>query len=170
MNRTGRTAQRHVLLPSPLGEILITFDDTVLTGLYFVGQKDTPVLEAVSGVNERRDEDHPIAVRVRAQLEHYFAGRGADFDVPVRLEGTAFQQRVWQALREIPAGRTLCYGDIARQVGAQTAVRAVGAAIGRNPVSIIVPCHRVIGRNCTLTGYAGGLARKETLLRLEGAV
>jgi methylated-DNA-[protein]-cysteine S-methyltransferase len=178
MNPTGRTAQRHAMLPSPLGPILITFDDSVLTGLYFEGQKDAPVVVAAgraekladSGADARRDDDHPIAARVRAQLERYFAGRGADFDVPIRLEGTAFQQRVWQALRAIPAGRTLCYGDIARLVGAQAAVRAVGAAIGRNPVSIIVPCHRVIGRNGTLTGYAGGLARKETLLRLEGAV
>jgi methylated-DNA-[protein]-cysteine S-methyltransferase len=167
--RAGRTApapRHHALLPSPLGEILLTFDDAVLTGLYFVGQKDAPPI----GADWIRDDGHPIAARVGTQLARYFAGAGVDFDVPLRLDGTAFQQRVWQALRGIPAGRTLCYGDIARLVGAQAAVRAVGAAIGRNPVSIIVPCHRVIGRNGTLTGYAGGLARKETLLRLEGVV
>jgi methylated-DNA-[protein]-cysteine S-methyltransferase len=107
---------------------------------------------------------------VSAQLQRYFDGGGAHFDVPLRLEGTDFQRRVWQALREIPAGRTRCYGDVAQQVGAPAAVRAVGTAIGRNPVSVIVPCHRVIGRDGTLTGYAGGLQRKQHLLRLEGVL
>jgi methylated-DNA-[protein]-cysteine S-methyltransferase len=158
--------RRHALLPSPLGEILLTFGDDALTGLYFVGQKDQPAI----GADWRRDDDDPIAVRVGAQLQRYFAGGGADFDVPLRLEGTEFQRRVWQALVTIPAGCTLCYGDVAQRIGARSAVRAVGAAIGRNPVSIIVPCHRVIGRNGTLTGYAGGLPRKQHLLQLEGVV
>jgi len=156
----------HALLPSPLGEILLTFGDDVLTGLYFIGQKDQPAI----GADWVRDDDHPLARRMAAQLARYFDGESVDFDVPLQLRGTPFQQRVWEALRAIPPGRTLCYGDVARQVGAVAAVRAVGAAIGRNPVSIVVPCHRVIGRNGTLTGYAGGLARKQHLLQLEGVL
>jgi methylated-DNA-[protein]-cysteine S-methyltransferase len=174
MNQTTRPAgspaagpaTRHAFVSSPLGPILLTFGDGVLTGLYFLGQKDQPAI----GADWVRDDDDPIARRVAQQLEHYFDGGPADFDVPLHLRGTPFQQRVWEALRAIPAGRTLCYGDIARQVGAVAAVRAVGAAIGRNPVSIVVPCHRVIGRNGTLTGYAGGLERKQHLLRLEGVL
>jgi methylated-DNA-[protein]-cysteine S-methyltransferase len=155
---------RYSLVPSPLGEILLAFDDDALTGLYFVGQKDEPAVAA----DWRRDDGHPIARSVSAQLLRYFDGGGARFDVPLRLEGTDFRRRVWQVLREIPAGRTICYGDVAARVGLPAAVRAVGTAIGRNPVSIIVPCHRVIGRDGTLTGYAGGLHRKRYLLQLEG--
>jgi methylated-DNA-[protein]-cysteine S-methyltransferase len=158
--------RRYAMVPSPLGEILLTFDSEALTGLYFVGQKDQPTI----GADWQRDDRDPIALRVAAQLQRYFGGGAASFDVPLRLEGTDFQRRVWAALLAIPAGRTLCYGDVAKRVGAAAAARAVGAAIGRNPVSIIVPCHRVIGRDGRLTGYAGGLPRKQHLLRLEGVL
>ncbi|HAL40009.1 MAG TPA: cysteine methyltransferase, partial [Polaromonas sp.] len=101
----------------------------------------------------------------------YFAGQRNRFEVPLDLAcGTAFQQSVWQALLAIPYGRTASYGEVSRRIGKPTAVRAVGAAVGRNPVSIIVPCHRVMGANGSLTGYAGGLDRKTALLKLEGAL
>ena len=157
---------RHALLPSPLGEILLTFDDDALRGLYFVGQKAQPPIDAQSV----RDDAHPIARHCAAQLERYFAGDVVCFDVPLRLSGTPFQARVWEALRGIPRGRTESYAAIARRVGAPAAVRAVGAAVGRNPVSILVPCHRVVGSDGSLTGYAGGLPRKVHLLRLEGVL
>jgi len=117
------------------------------------------------------DPNHPVLQQASQQLAEYFAGQRHHFDVPLDLRcGTAFQQSVWQALRAIPQGGTVSYGEVSRRIGNPAAVRAVGGAIGRNPVSIIVPCHRVMGSNGTLTGYAGGLARKTALLRLEGAV
>ena len=106
-----------------------------------------------------------------AQLADYFAGRRDSFDLPLDLShGTAFQQSVWQALRAIPAGQTTSYGALSAGVGKPAAVRAVGAAVGRNPISVIVPCHRVLGADGSLTGYAGGLERKTALLELEGAL
>ena len=165
------TETRYTLWTSPLGEILLTFDADAgtaasqrLTGLYFDGQKDRPPVAP----HWRRAGDDPLARRVVAQLERYFGSGDAGFDVPVGLAGTAFQQRVWQALCGIAPGDTVTYGELARRIGAPRAVRAVGAAIGRNPVSIIVPCHRVVGHDGSLTGYAGGLARKRHLLRHEG--
>jgi methylated-DNA-[protein]-cysteine S-methyltransferase len=154
----------HALLPSPLGDILLTFDDAALRGLYFVGQKGQPPIDAQGG----RDDAHPLARRCAVHLERYFAGDAVDVDVPVRLSGTPFQRRVWEALRAIPRGRTESYAGLAQRIGAPAAVRAVGAAVGRNPVSILVPCHRVVGSDGSLTGYAGGLPRKVHLLRLEG--
>ena len=110
-------------------------------------------------------------LNTRRPLRDYFAGRRTQFDLPLDLQGgTAFQQSVWQALLAIPAGDTTSYGAIGLRVGRPSAVRAVGAAVGRNPVSIVVPCHRVLGRDGSLTGYAGGLERKSALLELEGAM
>ena len=115
------------------------------------------------------DPDHPVLQEVSRQLTDYFAGRRTQFDVPLDLAyGTAFQQSVWQALLKIPQGGTASYGELSARIGKPAAVRAVGAAVGRNPVSIIVPCHRVMGAGGALTGYAGGLERKSALLRLEG--
>ena len=109
--------------------------------------------------------------QAKSQLAAYFAGQRMAFDLPLDLRGgTAFQQRVWQALREIAPGGTTSYGALSARIGQPAAVRAVGAAVGRNPVCIVVPCHRVIGTNGSLTGYAGGLERKTALLALEGAV
>lgn len=157
---------RHALLPSPLGEILLTFDDDALRGLYFVGQKAQPPIDAQGA----RDDAHPLARRCAAHVERYFTGDAGDFEVPLRLSGTPFQTRVWEALRAIPRGQTESYAGLAGRVGSPAAVRAVGAAVGRNPVSIFVPCHRVVGSDGSLTGYAGGLPRKIHLLRLEGAL
>jgi methylated-DNA-[protein]-cysteine S-methyltransferase len=156
----------HALLPSPLGPIALTFDGGTLTGLYFDGQKHQPLLTTLG---PRHDED-PVVRRMAALLERYFKGDQVELDVPLAMHGTPFQQKVWAALQTIGRGRTSTYGDIARQIGSPAAVRAVGAAVGRNPVSIFVPCHRVIGRDGSLTGYAGGLERKQHLLALEGVL
>ena len=150
---------------SPLGPMIVAATDAGLAGLWFEGQRHLP---ESSGWPQA--PAHPVLVQAVAQLDEYFAGRRSGFDLPLDLQGgTAFQQSVWQALLAIPAGATTSYGAISAQVGRPAAVRAVGAAIGRNPVSIVVPCHRVLGRDGGLTGYAGGLERKSALLALEQA-
>lgn len=155
---------------SPLGDITIAATDTGLAGLWFSGQKHLPPELATASTWPSR-ADHPVLKQVSQQLAEYFSGARAVFDLPLDLSGgTAFQQAVWQVLLAIPTGGTASYGDVSRRAGSPAAVRAVGAAIGRNPISIVVPCHRVIGGNGSLTGYAGGLDRKTALLRLEGAL
>jgi methylated-DNA-[protein]-cysteine S-methyltransferase len=150
-------------IASPLGDILLTRTEQGLAGLWFVGQKHEPgPLDAP----ERPDDE--LLVETTRQLNAYFAGELAAFDLPLDLHGTPFQQAVWQALLGIAGGATRSYGAIARQLGAPNANRAVGAAVGRNPVSLVVPCHRVVGSAGSLTGYAGGLERKQALLELEG--
>ncbi|HLL09677.1 MAG TPA: methylated-DNA--[protein]-cysteine S-methyltransferase [Rubrivivax sp.] len=113
---------------------------------------------------------HPLLQQAAAQFDEYFAGKRREFDLPLDPLGTPFQQRVWQALLQIPMGRLSTYGQLARELGVPAAARAIGAAVGRNPICVVVPCHRVIGSNGSLTGYAAGLPRKESLLRLEGAL
>jgi methylated-DNA-[protein]-cysteine S-methyltransferase len=144
-------------MPSPVGDLLLVGDDDALRGLYMAPHE--------VGAGWRR-ADAPFAA-ARGQLEEYFAGERRAFDLPLRLDGTSFQRLVWQALREIPYGETWSYGQLARHVGRPSAARAVGLANGRNPISIIVPCHRVIGSDRSLTGYGGGLERKRRLLDLE---
>ena len=153
---------------SPLGPIIIAATDKGLAGLWFDGQRHLP--PELTGPAVWPDApDHPVLKEVMRQLTDYFAGRRTQFDVPLDLAyGTAFQQSVWQALLKIPQGGTASYGELSARIGKPAAVRAVGAAVGRNPVSIIVPCHRVMGASGALTGYAGGLERKSALLRLEG--
>ena len=157
---------------SPLGIIIIAATDQGLAGLWFDGQRHFPMeLLAPTLVASPwpHDPDHPVLQEVMRQLGEYFAGVRTAFDVPLDLAyGTAFQQSVWQALLDIPPGGTTSYSEVSARIGKPAAVRAVGAAVGRNPVSIIVPCHRVMGANGALTGYAGGLDRKSALLRLEG--
>lgn len=159
------------VVQSPLGAITLAASSKGLAGLWFEGQRHWPeALADSSAARWRTDACHPVLQTASRQLSEYFAGRRMQFDVPLDLSnGTLFQQAVWQALLAIRAGDTASYSDISQRIGKPTAVRAVGAAIGRNPVSIMVPCHRVIGRNGTLTGYAGGLARKTALLQREGA-
>jgi methylated-DNA-[protein]-cysteine S-methyltransferase len=149
------------LVPSPLGDLTLTSNGAALTGLYLAGARHAREPEPAW----RRD-DAPF-VEVARQLRQYFAGTRTRFDVPTAAAGTPFQRDVWRALSAIPYGSTLSYAELARQIGAPRAVRAVGAANGRNPISIIVPCHRVVGSGGALTGYAGGLPRKEWLLGLE---
>ncbi len=161
-------------LQSPLGPMTLAATDKGLAGLWFDGQKHLP--PELSGRSQadpvwRTDADHPVLKETSRQLTDYFAGRRKHFDLPLDLAGgTGFQQAVWQALLGIAQGKTASYGDISSRIGKPAAVRAVGAAVGRNPVSVIVPCHRVIGSNGSLTGYAGGLDRKTALLKLEGAL
>ena len=142
---------------SPIGPLLLTSDGSALTRL-LIGDEPDPAWST-----------EPCAVLVRAveQLAEYFAGVRTDFDLPLAPSGTDFQLRVWQALREIPYARTATYGELAARVGNVNASRAVGLANGRNPISIVVPCHRVIGANGKLVGYGGGLERKRLLLDLE---
>jgi methylated-DNA-[protein]-cysteine S-methyltransferase len=143
--------------------MLVTTNGQTMTGVYFVGQKYGPELVDCGPASP----GDPLLSEAARQIEEYFSGARERFELPVELEGTPFQRRVWEALIEIPFGYTHTYGDIARRIGAPGAIRAVGAAIGRNPFSIVVPCHRVIGANGSLTGYAGGLDRKRALLELE---
>ncbi|MFN0130419.1 MAG: methylated-DNA--[protein]-cysteine S-methyltransferase [Verrucomicrobiales bacterium] len=153
-------------LPSPVGALLLTSDGRALTGLYLEEHAGEPVGGPEVGW-KRSGEPFLVAIE---QLNEYFAGRRREFDVPLAAAGTDFQQRVWAALATIPFGETRSYGDIARSLGQPGASRAVGLANGQNPISIIVPCHRVIGANGTLTGYGGGLERKRWLLEHEGAL
>lgn len=156
----------HTRIASPLGLIVLAACDRCLVGLWFDGQAHLPDT-SVFAVNDGL----PVFAQTTSQLAQYFSGQRTHFDLPLSLAaGTPFQQRVWQALARIPAGSTCSYQDVARAIGQAQAVRAVGAAIGRNPLSIVVPCHRVVGANGQLTGYAGGLARKTALLELEGAL
>lgn len=156
--------------PSPLGTITMAATDKGLAGLWFEGQKHLPAgLQGPQAWPE--NADHPVLKKASQQLTEYFGGERAAFELPLDLAGgTTFQQSVWQALLKIESGSTQSYGDISQQIGKPTAARAVGAAIGKNPVSVIVPCHRVIGGQGALTGYAGGIDRKTHLLRLEKAL
>ncbi len=155
---------------SPLGLIIIAATDKGLAGLWFEGQRHSPA-ELTGERPAWPAGSHPVLEKIIDQLQEYFAGTRKRFEVPLDLSGgTGFQQSVWEALLAIPPGQTLSYGDVSQRIGNPTAVRAVGAAVGRNPVSIIVPCHRVVGSNGSLTGYAGGLDRKTALLQLEGAL
>jgi methylated-DNA-[protein]-cysteine S-methyltransferase len=153
-------------IDSPIGRLLLTSDATALTGLYMEvsGKAGGPVL----GVDARADADAGVLPAAVRQLAEYFAGQRRHFDLPLALRGTPFQEQVWQALTEIPYGATWSYGQLAERIGNPRAVRAVGLANGRNPISILVPCHRVIGADGSLTGYGGGLERKRWLLAHEG--
>lgn len=153
----------HTTTESPIGDLTLVDVDGALVGLYMHEQRHRP-LDAALG--ERVRGGFTAALE---QLEEYFAGDRTHFELPLAPSGTPFQQRVWAQLRRIPYGETTTYLQIARAIdgGRTTAVRAVGAANGRNPISIVVPCHRVVGADGSLTGYAGGVARKEFLLALE---
>ena len=148
---------------SPLQPLLLTSDSTALTGLFMVAHRHGPEVGADWIQN---DEAAPFA-EAKRQLAAYFAGQKTLFDLPLAPVGTTFQKRVWDELRRIPHGQTVSYGELARRIGSPNACRAVGLANGRNPLSIIVPCHRVVGANGKMVGYAGGMARKEALLALE---
>jgi len=149
---------------SPLGNLLLARTADGLAGAWFESQKHHP-----SPLDATIDDGDPLLRRAAQQLAAYFDGSADGFDLPLDLVGTDFQRAVWADLLRIARGTTCSYGDIARRLGAQSASRAVGAAVGRNPLSIIVPCHRVVGSGGALTGYAGGLDRKTALLRLESA-
>jgi len=148
-------------LDSPLCPLLIQGNEEFVTGLYLSKPDDPWQIDA-----SWQKADAPFRA-VRAQLAEYFAGTRQEFNVPIRLDGTAFQRRVWQELVRIPLGTTISYAQLAQRIGKPSASRAVGHANSRNPISIIVPCHRVIGADGKLTGYAGGIANKDWLLAWE---
>jgi methylated-DNA-[protein]-cysteine S-methyltransferase len=150
-------------MESPLGRLRLESDGEAIGGIYFPQHRHQP--EAPVAADDR---DIPVLLDATRQLQEYFGGWRKQFDLPLALQGTAFQQQVWSELQKIPFGQTLNYGELARRIGNEKAVRAVGLANGRNPVSIVVPCHRVIGADGSLTGYGGGLERKAFLLQLEG--
>jgi methylated-DNA-[protein]-cysteine S-methyltransferase len=166
---------------SPLGRMLLARTAAGLAGVWFDAQQHHPMAWRVPGACAGAPGNAPtdatpnapgappdaLLSGTRQLLMRYFNGEPVHFDLPLDLHGTPFQRAVWQALRSIPRGQTRCYGDIAAQLGAPKASRAVGAAVGRNPLSIVVPCHRVLGAAGALTGYAGGLERKMALLELE---
>ena len=154
---------------SPLGRMTLAATDAGLAGVWFDEQRHLPP-ELSTASRWPHNAKHPVLIETAEQLAQYFAGQRRVFDLPLDLwGGTVFQQRVWQALLRIAPGHTTSYGNMSRAIANPTAVRAVGAAVGRNPISIIVPCHRVLGADGSLTGYAGGLDRKTALLKLEGA-
>jgi methylated-DNA-[protein]-cysteine S-methyltransferase len=148
---------------SPIGRLLLTSDGTALTGLYMEPSRKA---QSTDGWSEDPTAA-PLSAALR-QLGEYFAGTRREFDLPLRMRGTEFQQRVWRELTEIPYGQTWSYGELAKRIDNPSASRAVGLANGRNPISILVPCHRVIGADGSLTGYGGGLERKRWLLAHEG--
>lgn len=152
----------YCIYPSPLGDIALTANEQGLTALAFQAGK-SPI--DIDGLVENRKKFNIVI----QQLSEYFNGERKTFDLPLAPNGTKFQKQVWQALTEIPCGETKSYGWIAKSIHNEKAVRAVGAANGANPIALIVPCHRVIGSNGKLTGYAGGLALKAKLLMHEGA-
>jgi methylated-DNA-[protein]-cysteine S-methyltransferase len=150
-------------IASPVGKLKLVASGTGLIAILW--ENDKP--RRVPLTNLVEDNHHPILIETKLQLKQYFAGQRDTFSIPLDMRGTPFQKEVWHALRAIPFGKTLTYSEIARQLGRPTASRAVGAANGRNPVSIVVPCHRVIGSTGKLTGFAGGLDVKARLLNLE---
>ncbi|MFF9979342.1 methylated-DNA--[protein]-cysteine S-methyltransferase [Streptomyces erythrochromogenes] len=157
-------AQQHTVVDSPYGPLTLVASDGVLSGLYMTGQRHRPAEESFGERVAAGEEPFPEVVR---QLAAYFAGELTDFDLPLRLEGTEFQRSVWEQLARIPYGETWSYGELAAKLGKPNASRAVGLANGKNPVGIIVPCHRVIGASGSMTGYGGGVERKVRLLAFE---
>jgi methylated-DNA-[protein]-cysteine S-methyltransferase len=151
----------HTVTDSPCGPLTLVATDGRLSGLYMERQRHRPAHETFG------EPDLEPFIEVIHQLDEYFAGRLTHFDLPVTLVGTDFQRMVWAALREIPYGQTVSYGQLADSLGRPTASRAVGLANGKNPIGIIVPCHRVVGANGDLTGYGGGVERKQFLLGFE---
>ncbi|HEX3650054.1 MAG TPA: methylated-DNA--[protein]-cysteine S-methyltransferase [Pseudonocardiaceae bacterium] len=151
----------HTVIDSPVGDLTVVADDGELIGLYFAGQRRRARGEALGA---RTDTGFAEVTR---QLGEYFAGTRTEFDLPLAPRGDEFDLRVWELLRTIPYGETRSYGDLARQLGDPTLAQQVGVANGRNPLAVLVPCHRVVGSDGSLTGYAGGLDRKRFLLELE---
>jgi methylated-DNA-[protein]-cysteine S-methyltransferase len=155
----------YVQVATPLGTFVVAARDRALKGGWFEGQKYFPVISADEGW---REEETAVLRAARQQLEAYFSGASTRFELPLAPEGTAFQQQVWNALLAVPWGETTTYAALARALGRPGAFHPVGAAVGRNPISLFIPCHRALGSDGALTGYAGGLERKRWLLDHEG--
>ena len=161
---TAVPVRTHVTVPSPIGPLTIVAEQGAISGLYMDAQRHAPLPESFGPQADPAQEPFATAA---AQLSAYFAGQLTEFDLPLSPAGTAFQERVWAGLRTIPYGETVSYGELARRLGSPAASRAVGLANGRNPIAIVIPCHRVIGADGSMTGYGGGLERKQFLLALE---
>ncbi|AXK44515.1 methylated-DNA--[protein]-cysteine S-methyltransferase [Brachybacterium saurashtrense] len=166
MSTAPTDAPRHRRVPTPLGDYLIAAEGESLTGVWRDGQAHFP---GASRLGDPAPGPDALLDAAAAQLREYLDGEREAFDLPTAARGTDFQQAVWRHLTTIPRGATTTYGAIARALGTPRAAQAVGAAVGANPLSIVVPCHRVLGSTGSLTGYAGGLDTKRALLRLEGA-
>lgn len=159
----------HTVIDSVVGTLTLVAEEGVIVGLYMDLQRHRPDDDALGEPDPRGREVEPFKAAAD-QLDAYFAGELTRFDVPLAPRGSEFQQRVWAALQEIPYGRTESYGELAERIGSPGGARAVGLANGKNPIGIIIPCHRVVGADGSLTGYGGGLDRKKQLLDLELAV
>lgn len=154
------------LYDSPHGQMLLVAGDDGLTGVYFDGQKYHPELDP----DWRRDAGHAVLAQAKRELAEYFGGERRVFEAPLAPEGTPFQKSVWKAISTVAFGETITYEALARRAGCPGSARAAGAATGRNPIAVIVPCHRIVGSDGSLTGYAGGLDRKRALLALEAGL
>jgi len=150
------------ILKSTVGDLLLVADETHLIGIYFSGEKHAPATR-----DWKRNPDHTVLKQTARELDEYFNGTRTTFSVPLRYDGTKFQQEIWRQISQISFGKTISYTELAKRAGAPGAPRAAGTATGQNPLSIIIPCHRVVGRNGGLRGYAGGLDRKRHLLEVE---
>ncbi len=160
---TEKDARQYLSVKSPIGELMLVADESALRGVYFVGCDHVP---KASG-EWNRDARHPVLAQAAKQLAEYFAGKRTEFSLPLHFEGTDFQEKIWRGIARIPFGKTTSYSDLAKRAGSPGAVRAAGTSTGRNPLAIVVPCHRVMGKNGGLCGFAGGLERKRKLLALE---
>lgn len=161
---SSTSSKQHTVVDSPYGPLTLVSTGGVLSGLYMDGQRHRPAEESFGERVAPSEEPFPAVAR---QLTAYFAGELTEFDLPLRLEGTEFQRSVWEQLVRIPYGETWSYGQLAAKLGKPNASRAVGLANGKNPISIVVPCHRVIGSSGSMTGYGGGVERKVRLLEFE---
>lgn len=163
VNRISKNIMNYCIIKSPIDDLMLAADASAMTGVYFAGCDHVPAASSRWTLNAQ----HPVLRQAAKQLQEYFAGKRESFSFPLRLDGTDFQKRVWREIALIPYGETITYGDLAKRAGAPEAIRAAGTSTGRNPMSIIVPCHRVVGKNGDLRGFAGGLERKRYLLEFE---
>ena len=164
---TDTRGTRYAQVETPLGDLTLVAKGDGLSGVYFPGHWHLPKDPAFG--DEVDAHTDPVLSRVAEEIREYLSGARTDFDIPVRTHGDDFSEKVWSAIAKIPYGKTTTYGRIARDMGDPHLAQRVGQAVGRNPVSIVIPCHRVVGSDGSLTGYAGGLERKRTLLDLEQA-
>ncbi|GAA3270821.1 methylated-DNA--[protein]-cysteine S-methyltransferase [Paenarthrobacter aurescens] len=157
-------SSRHTTLDSPLGQLTLTARGEYLTGIFYEGHWHMPPADYFGDITGL---DDPVFAQTRAELNEYLAGHRTAFELPLEAMGNPFQEKVWDRLKSIPFGETVSYGELAAELGDRHLAQAVGSAVGRNPISIVIPCHRVVGGNGQLTGYAGGLPNKRFLLELE---
>ncbi len=162
-SKTTTVEKCYSILKSPIDDLLLVADDSALLGVYFSDCDHVPLEKE----NWSRNDRHPILSKTAAELAEYFTGKRKDFSIPLRFDGTDFQRKIWKQIAAIPYRETINYSELAKRAGKPDAIRAAGTTTGRNPISIIVPCHRVMGKNGGLCGFAGGLERKRFLLGLE---